>query len=806
MVDLRNQKIQFLNGPQSKIETLQSNGGATEGAFYLTNDTHRLYIGAYTSDQYTSLTVAQANSRFSQGKAVYGSKDGSATKLLESQTAAIEEGYLDSAGTSAINNAKFYRLKDSPKCTPLPINAGIEQVETLNELPSNPNLENGTATFYYVNSGNILCIYGRTGGTNENPTYGWIQINSDTFINNLSYDVRADQYVKTTDTVVVSGKTYYTYNDTTKVYSSVSSPTNANISTYYEKPSVGIIELIPNNTNDNAQNVQIKLIADENIFLKQNDSGIFIEAKDTVGALKGVAASGSTKAKLRLINSVNTSTGAKTTNNSDIILANGSLMEPITGTASTLTFNAKSQKVHFSEGLPKVENNIITGFEIEATQDCYTGDDDIDNIIIPAIKYGSTGQESAIPGGTMNVYTTTEIDSRIAQAMANGLGAAEAMHYKGTISKEFKASDSSRATFNAPDNGTLIKILKNTPTSAANSMTQVDPSTESVDPNTHYYILNNGVYELVDITEFAAGVTYYKKVKEQIGATYKIASDIIFTKPVNSTNYPRLNIALLSTFVNTYDSDDITTEDKGLKAGDLIVLNSGYKWDIIPAGNEDYDISVGSDKNNSFNINLTKNSLIAGNIAINHPENGVQITSTANSITFKHRDVCGPSATDFYNYYLNGESVLPDTAKITDTNHDIGLVLGSSSSAEVLLDKSYSSVNTVETNKNLGWTDNIYYVTKLMLDKQGHIIRSGFKKGTIPHNYLSSYSFTQKVGTTDTLELAFYDAMKGDTSPRITPTIQFSSTTLNVGIGPEIVNNTPTNNAVVTLDLVWGSF
>ena len=37
--------VLFLQGNQTKLNELITNGGATEGAFYLTNDTHRLYVG-----------------------------------------------------------------------------------------------------------------------------------------------------------------------------------------------------------------------------------------------------------------------------------------------------------------------------------------------------------------------------------------------------------------------------------------------------------------------------------------------------------------------------------------------------------------------------------------------------------------------------------------------------------------------------------------------------------------------------------------------------------------------------------------
>lgn len=42
--------IKFLNGTQRSLNTLLTNGGATEGAFYLTSDTHRLYVGQKESN------------------------------------------------------------------------------------------------------------------------------------------------------------------------------------------------------------------------------------------------------------------------------------------------------------------------------------------------------------------------------------------------------------------------------------------------------------------------------------------------------------------------------------------------------------------------------------------------------------------------------------------------------------------------------------------------------------------------------------------------------------------------------------
>ena len=40
-----NTGISFLHGTQDSLNALIKNGGAVEGAFYLTKDTHRLYVG-----------------------------------------------------------------------------------------------------------------------------------------------------------------------------------------------------------------------------------------------------------------------------------------------------------------------------------------------------------------------------------------------------------------------------------------------------------------------------------------------------------------------------------------------------------------------------------------------------------------------------------------------------------------------------------------------------------------------------------------------------------------------------------------
>lgn len=114
--NVNNANIKFLNGLQSNLNNLIANGGAIKGAFYLTSDTHRLYIGQ---------------------------EDNNRTDLEN-------------------------------KIVPVPVNEGVTTVASIANLPSvaTGNDSAGVAgSFYYASNENILCVYnGKT----------WVQINPDT--------------------------------------------------------------------------------------------------------------------------------------------------------------------------------------------------------------------------------------------------------------------------------------------------------------------------------------------------------------------------------------------------------------------------------------------------------------------------------------------------------------------------------------------------------------------------------------------------------------------------------------------------
>lgn len=57
MADLNGKNLMFLSGPQANVETLRTSGGAKEGAFYLTNDTNRLYVGKTVDEKIIPVPV-----------------------------------------------------------------------------------------------------------------------------------------------------------------------------------------------------------------------------------------------------------------------------------------------------------------------------------------------------------------------------------------------------------------------------------------------------------------------------------------------------------------------------------------------------------------------------------------------------------------------------------------------------------------------------------------------------------------------------------------------------------------------------
>ena len=127
--DLSTKNLKFLSGTQTDLNKYfldsddnTKSGQAKEGAFYLTSDTHRLYIGGKIS-------------------------------------------YIEGEGQQATTATAII---------PIPVNAGILSVAELSDLPSTENANPGE--FYYVTSNNVLCMFNGA---------QWVQINPDTDTNDI---------------------------------------------------------------------------------------------------------------------------------------------------------------------------------------------------------------------------------------------------------------------------------------------------------------------------------------------------------------------------------------------------------------------------------------------------------------------------------------------------------------------------------------------------------------------------------------------------------------------------------------------
>lgn len=144
--------VLFKQGLQANLDTIRTNLSAIEGTFYLTTDSHRLYIGRITTDARSSAAITAAG--------------GSATQ-------------------------------DATHCDAVPVNQGVTFVTSLSNLPA-VNAANKTqyaGQFYYVADKNILCVYNGD---------SWVQINpnTDTHVDGVEINVTTTNGVAKVETVV----------------------------------------------------------------------------------------------------------------------------------------------------------------------------------------------------------------------------------------------------------------------------------------------------------------------------------------------------------------------------------------------------------------------------------------------------------------------------------------------------------------------------------------------------------------------------------------------------------------------------
>lgn len=315
-------KIGFKLGLQSAMDTMLANNGTAQasgvhGTFYLTSDTHRLYIG--NSDKSISA-----------------------------------------------------------------VNEGVITVSTIDDLPSldtDAKKKAHAGQFYYIQSGtaaNVLCVC--SGGR-------WVQINSVTKVESF-------------------GNTVSTASNTATITHSISQTGDGT-------PLTSIVTFTGASGNTITSN-------GSNITITGNTASIAAAASD-----------GDTKAQVTVTNSNSTATSnIKFAKGSNINL--GVANNEITISATNTTVNSVTGEANAGVNNNGTGFNVIVGSSDGATK---TG------TIDPIIKYGETGNHSvkfnyndADPNtndhgvATLDVYTTTEVDTKI----NNALKAFDAMTYKGT--------------------------------------------------------------------------------------------------------------------------------------------------------------------------------------------------------------------------------------------------------------------------------------------------------------------------------------------------------------------------------------
>lgn len=775
--DINGTKVQFLSGLQSELNKyflnsgdLEKSGKATEGAFYLTTDTHRLYIGREVDDNGTTKTI------------------------------------------------------------PVAINEGIQVVDRLqyNEsypsqtyLPTNPQV----GEFYYVKNDNILAI---CNGKNEEGLAKWTQLNPDT---NTWIDTKvtgltiSNAYVKDIYTQVESGatfdaqETYYT--KTGNIYTEATDlEAFAEETTYYTKTSddkltvdVTLAQTSLNNDNTSATS-PANIVTSFTIPLDGNggifnfiDAGITSSVTNHVASvsLTGPAANNSTVeisgANGTTINS--TANGfqisSKTYNLNNVAAENDTAVNSAiinltdeVGAHSTVTLKAKdnllidnhvANEITFYHTGPTaaVADYVLTTDEnFQDGKTYFTRSDDT----YTAINF-TTNETYDDPHGPIPANTIYE---QISEFGNNTTTPAEGGTIRvPKISRDANGHIVSIAETNITlptaggiagitANGGNLKLTKND-NSQITSPTRVTyyyvPATGEAQSNVTYYADNTGTALVTQPTEGADVSGYYVAVtgpalgyvmtvdgttqvypnQSSLGSFYSAttidnrinnavkglnaltykgpAGDQLHPLPTENVNVGDVYVVISGATSISYRDVDADDDDEpiahSVKAGDLLIAqgtedSQGYitdstlKWAHIESGDIDTTYTwtrVGDviSIDNNVGDNLGKFTVSGGNKIDVAPSvnNGVD-TFTVNHVT---SGVIGDNA----EYTFSGPTTISGADTVIDNNPNPSAL---------------SSGST-------------FVVPTLKIDKYGHIVAAGTKTLRLPDSVNDTYDLTNKL-------------------------------------------------------------
>lgn len=786
MQNLNGKNLKFLSGTQASIQQMIANGNsqdtnvkkAEQGAFYLTEDTHRLYVGA---DTYT-YTVREEGQNSSTGTYYYKQADGSFD---------IEQ---DTNIENQVEREKQY-IASGRGTIPVPVNAGIEHVATLGQLPIYPANQNanadagpeeGAATFYYVDDGNILCVYGEIspaegteGQSGYVPAkYGWIQINSDTYINNIRYNTTHIYNKVPQNEIFDENKTYYIKNAAGGYEQQVNLVGFSNGVDYYlQGEEVAVVSLIPNNYNELNKDVSINLIEGNNIALTSissgDNTGVKIEATDTVGTLSVPATEqNGTTANIILTNNDGTNTST-----SSVTIQPGTLIDSVVGAVTgDITINASSQQI--SNGTIVTDSNgnavihipQVNGLQQSAgTEAEWYGA----SITLPKIKYGirdTSFSNYSNNAFNLNVYSQNEIDQLLAEATSGALATGNAMSYKALITENVLKENGSWGTgHDAYKN--LAYLLEQSPTGI--TYTEVNTGSESFNSTKVYYTRTGTgtendpyVYTKVNISGFEENVQYFTKniSNVNIGDTYRIGGTVNIPLDASQTSKFSTDALYLITTIGTTDY---------LVPGDLLIFNSDYKWEIVPAGNEP-----------AYSFNLSNTSPIDDSETLNTDE-----SDPNKSVAIELKD---------------SNNVTKGTFNLTrDDDEALTVGLGGQNNNIITIKhKEYSNNVSSVSGNSIGFNDTLTYVSAITKDKHGHIATITTGAQTINHNYVTGFSAAKPNSNINNLRWNLGQAYTGTNST--TPSIGLDFTTNSLDITTSVTANT--GIGTVDINLKWGSF
>ena len=529
---LLNDNVQFLQGTQADLNKFlptssdANKGKAVEGAFYLTTDTHRLYVGrkvtavpnpnphsvavddVYPEEVSTGIATVASTGELSSVQTGGAAHDGDFYYIQDTNVLAVYKENSDGTGQwvqinspTGISSFSMAVASNTPTATTFGSSsdyvriqsslqpAGVADPTTAqvwlkagDNVTLKPSANNQVIEISSENSQSNLGIEAETTATtNKSAVVLSDGVNLDTKVNFIGENDTTTEasysYTLTSDAALVTGKTYYTRSGTSPnyTYTAVSSPEAGSLSSYYER----------------AENITI---AGPYI------NGAKATARGTVGATSG---------------------------NSGFELA----VEVQNGNTAS-TRDAK-----------------LAG----------TG-----SVVDPKIRIGSgTTTDVAFYGGTavLDVYTKSQTDTQISNSITNALKDVDALHYKGTVASATAVANLDNGTVEAGDvyKASADFTLNNTTVKAGDLIIAQGTETNGVIPqgNVTWEIVPSGDEPLLaGYVNANANGPQFGLEDQNIAEDYASASNKLAKRPLG-VSFDNANSTLVHASTTSTSADNI---------------------------------------------------------------------------------------------------------------------------------------------------------------------------------------------------------------------------------------------------------